>query len=92
MQHCGDQAIEKSILQLAEKIKEITGASSPIEFGPGLEDDPRRRCPDISRAKALLGWEPKVALDEGLKLTVEWFRLRLPGACDRAGSRPPRPH
>jgi dTDP-glucose 4,6-dehydratase len=64
---------EITILELATKIIAITGSKSRIEHGPPLEDDPRRRCPDISKARALLGWEPRVSLDEGLKLTAEWF-------------------
>jgi len=84
---------EITMLELAKRIGAAIGREQVgIEHKPLPQDDPARRCPDIGRAKTLLGWEPKVALDEGLKLTVEWFRLRLPGACDRAGSRPPRPH
>jgi UDP-glucuronate decarboxylase len=58
---------EITILQLAEKIKKLTGSDSDIIFEPPRPNDPRRRCPDISLARELLGWEPLVTLDEGLK-------------------------
>jgi len=66
---------EITILELAEIVKKITGSESPIEFYPLPPDDPKRRCPDISKAKKLLNWEPKVELEEGLKRTVEWFKI-----------------
>jgi nucleoside-diphosphate-sugar epimerase len=50
------------------------GVTAPIVFKPLPVDDPKRRCPDISKAKRLLNWEPKVALEEGLRLTIEYFR------------------
>lgn len=62
------------ILNLARRIKELVGSSSPITFHPLPPDDPKRRCPDISKAKKLLGWEPKVSLEDGLKRTITWFR------------------
>lgn len=65
---------ERSILEFAEVVKELTGASSAIHHLPGRPDDPRKRCPDISRAKKELDWEPKVGLHEGLARTVEFFR------------------
>lgn len=65
---------ERSIRDFAEKIREITGFRSQIVRLPARADDPRRRCPDISRAKSLLRWEPKVSLEEGLKLTLESFK------------------
>jgi UDP-glucuronate decarboxylase len=65
---------ETSILEMAKLIKELTNSSSKITFHPLPEDDPQRRCPDISKAKEILGWEPKVSLEEGLKNTIEWFR------------------
>jgi dTDP-glucose 4,6-dehydratase len=64
---------EISILELAKKIKLLTGSTSEISFVPLPEDDPYRRKPDISRA-IKLGWSPKVELDEGLKYTIEWFQ------------------
>jgi len=68
---------EITILELAELVKRLTGSKSPIEFRPPRPDDPRRRCPDISKAKVLLGWEPKISLEEGLRFTIEWFRRVL---------------
>jgi len=68
---------EITILELAKLIKKLTKSKSPIEFQPPRPDDPRRRCPDISKARRLLGWEPKTSLEEGLKLTIEWFKKVL---------------
>jgi UDP-glucuronate decarboxylase len=66
--------VEISILSLAECVVALTGSSSGIEYRALPADDPVQRCPDITRARALLGWEPEVALDEGLCHTVEYFR------------------
>ena len=66
---------EISILQLAEKIIELTNSKSEIVFKPLPEDDPKVRRPDIAKAKKELDWEPKVGLEEGLKKTIEFFRL-----------------
>ena len=68
---------EMTILELAECIREITGTSAPIEFHSLPTDDPKIRKPDISRARQILNWEPKVPLDEGLRYTIEAFRQRL---------------
>jgi len=65
---------EMTILEFAERIRRLTGTSSPIEFQPLPEDDPRQRRPDISKARRLLGWEPRVPLEEGLRLTIDYFR------------------
>lgn len=65
---------EMTILQFAEHIRRLTGAALPIEFRPLPEDDPKQRKPDISKAKRVLGWEPRVPLEEGLGLTIEYFR------------------
>ena len=65
---------ELTMLQLAEKIIELVGSSSKIAFKPLPEDDPKKRLPDIGKARRELGWEPKVNPDEGLKRTVEWFK------------------
>ncbi|MBI4398172.1 MAG: SDR family oxidoreductase [Candidatus Omnitrophica bacterium] len=64
---------EMTILELAEKIREITGSKSPIIFKELPQDDPKVRRPDISRAGKHLGWEPKVDLDTGLRKTVDYF-------------------
>jgi dTDP-glucose 4,6-dehydratase len=68
---------EVRIIDLANLIINLTGSKSKIEFKPLPEDDPKQRCPDISRAKQLLGWEPKVTLEEGLKITIEYFKRLL---------------
>jgi dTDP-glucose 4,6-dehydratase len=65
---------EMTILEFAEHIRRMTGSASPIEFKPLPEDDPKVRRPDISKARAILGWEPRVPLDEGLRHTIEYFR------------------
>jgi len=65
---------EFTILQLAEIIQKIAGIKTQIEFLPPLEDDPKQRRPDISKAKELLGWEPLVSLEEGLKKTIQYFQ------------------
>ena len=64
---------ELSVRDLIAKVLQMTGSRSRIQKLPLPIDDPTRRRPDISRAKALLGWEPKVDLDHGLKATIEWF-------------------
>jgi dTDP-glucose 4,6-dehydratase len=68
---------EMTILEFAEHICKLTRCSSPIERRPLPEDDPKQRRPDISKAKRLLGWEPLVPLEEGLKHTVEYFRRKV---------------
>ncbi|MFH1137696.1 MAG: UDP-glucuronic acid decarboxylase family protein [Pseudomonadota bacterium] len=62
-----------TMLELAEKIKDLTGSVSDIQFMPLPADDPKQRQPDITLAKTVLGWEPKVELKEGLPLTVDYF-------------------
>ena len=64
---------EFTILELAEKVIEFVGGSNKIVNMPLPMDDPTRRRPDISLAKETLGWEPKIALDEGLRRTIEFF-------------------
>ena len=68
---------EMTLLDLAKRIIRLTGSASEIVFMPLPTDDPRVRQPDIGRARALLGWEPRVDTDEGLRLTVDWFREKL---------------
>jgi dTDP-glucose 4,6-dehydratase len=65
---------ELTILEFAEKIRAMTGSKSAIVFRELPEDDPKQRKPDISKARVLLGWEPKVELEEGLRRTVEYFQ------------------
>jgi dTDP-glucose 4,6-dehydratase len=68
---------EFTVLELAQHVIEVTGSSSGVTFEPLPEDDPRQRRPDISLARSLLGWEPKVPLREGLARTAEWMRHHL---------------
>ena len=68
---------EMSILEFAERIVEITGTSSEIERRPLPVDDPKTRQPDITLAKNVLGWEPHVSFDEGLRRTLDFFRAGL---------------
>lgn len=68
---------EMTVLEFARKIKAITSSSSEIEFKPLPQDDPLQRRPDISKAKRLLGWEPEIGLDDGLRMTIEWFEKNL---------------
>ncbi|WMT72597.1 SDR family oxidoreductase [Bradyrhizobium sp. Ash2021] len=65
---------EFTILELAEKVIRFTNSKAKLIFKPLPQDDPRQRQPDLSRANALLGWQPKVALDDGLKETIAYFR------------------
>src|SRR5262245_12261780 len=70
---------EVTLLDLAKRIVRLSGSRSEIVFRPLPEDDPKVRQPDITRARTLLGWQPQVDTDEGLKLTLAWFRQRLGG-------------
>jgi nucleoside-diphosphate-sugar epimerase len=65
---------ERKITEIATMIKNMVGTSSQIVFEPLPEDDPLMRKPDITKAKQLLQWEPKIPLEEGLKKTIEYFR------------------
>ncbi|MGE5239729.1 MAG: UDP-glucuronic acid decarboxylase family protein [Chloroflexota bacterium] len=69
---------ESTVLELAEMILTLTGSQSKVYFKPLPEDDPRQRKPDISLASALLGWEPRVSLEEGLTRTIEYFERIIP--------------
>jgi len=66
--------IEMTILEFAERIRLMTGSRSKIVYEPLPEDDPKQRRPDISKARTVLGWEPRVALEDGLRDTVEYFQ------------------
>jgi dTDP-glucose 4,6-dehydratase len=65
---------EMTILEFAQHIREMTGAKSEIVFEPLPEDDPKQRRPDITKARTLLGWEPRVPLEQGLRETVAYFK------------------
>jgi dTDP-glucose 4,6-dehydratase len=68
---------EVTLLELAKRIIRLAGSRSEVVFRPLPEDDPKVRQPDIGRARASLGWEPRVDTDEGLRLTLEWFRQKV---------------
>lgn len=68
---------ERSVLELAQVVLEVTGSSSDVVFEPLPVDDPTRRCPDITLARRELGWEPTVALREGLERTITYFEERV---------------
>lgn len=68
---------EHTILEFAEKIIAMTGSKSRISFKPLPQDDPRQRQPDITLAKEKLGWGPKISIDEGLRLTIDYFKRKV---------------
>jgi UDP-glucuronate decarboxylase len=68
---------EVSIYSIAKLVTELAGSKSEIVFRPLPEDDPKRRCPDITKAKGILEWQPYVQLEEGLRKTVEYFRKKI---------------
>jgi dTDP-glucose 4,6-dehydratase len=68
---------ELTIEQIARRIIELTGSRSRIVYKPLPTDDPKVRQPDITRARTLLRWEPKVSLDEGLGKTIDYFRSKV---------------
>jgi len=68
---------EITILEFAERVRSLVGATTPIVFRPLPQDDPKQRCPDITKARRILCWEPKVDLEEGLKRTYESFRQKV---------------
>lgn len=65
--------VEFTILELAEETISLTNSKSKIKFMPAVQDDPQQRCPDISLAKEILNWQPKIELKQGLKQTIEYF-------------------
>jgi len=69
--------IEHTVREIAGMVIELSGSGSELVHEPLPEDDPKRRCPDIARAKEALGWEPRVPVREGLGKTIEWFAQRL---------------
>ncbi|HEV7552126.1 MAG TPA: UDP-glucuronic acid decarboxylase family protein [Candidatus Angelobacter sp.] len=69
--------VEFTILECAHLVLKVTGSSSPIVYEPLPQDDPKQRRPDISKARRLLGWEPKIDLEAGLKLSMEYFKQAI---------------
>jgi dTDP-glucose 4,6-dehydratase len=65
---------EITILQFAERIRVHFANAPKIIFEPLPQDDPKQRCPDITKAKRILGWEPKVNLEDGLRTTLDYFK------------------
>ena len=65
---------EFTILECAQKVLQVTGSQSRIKFMPLPTDDPKQRCPDISKARTVLGWEPRIDLESGLKFSLNYFR------------------
>ena len=68
---------EFTIIECAEAVLEVTGSASELRFEALPQDDPTRRRPDIAKAKSILGWEPKIGLRDGLRLSLEFFRSQL---------------
>src|SRR5512133_3094616 len=68
---------ELTILEFAKAVQRLVGKDVPIVSRPLPEDDPKVRKPDISRAKEILGWEPRIAFDEGMRRTIAWFRAQV---------------
>jgi dTDP-glucose 4,6-dehydratase len=68
---------EFTILECAQRVLAITGSKSKIKYEPLPQDDPKQRCPDITRAKNLLQWEPKIDLETGLRMSLEYFRKAI---------------
>jgi len=75
---------EITVRELAERVVALTGSASTIEYRPLPQDDPTQRCPDITLARRLLGWEPKVPLDEGLRRTIDYFSSLIEGRVENA--------
>jgi dTDP-glucose 4,6-dehydratase len=68
---------EITILEFAERVRTLVGSKEPIVFRPLPQDDPKQRCPDITKARRILKWEPKVNLEDGLKRTYDYFREKV---------------
>ena len=68
---------ERSINNFAQLIRDMVGSDSEIIHKPAVEDDPQRRRPDITTAKKVLGWSPKISFEKGLSKTIEYFRKEI---------------
>jgi dTDP-glucose 4,6-dehydratase len=75
---------EFTILECAQRVLAVTGSKSTIKYEPLPQDDPKQRCPDITKARTLLGWEPKIDLEAGLRLSLNYFRKALQEETARA--------
>jgi dTDP-glucose 4,6-dehydratase len=75
---------EFTILECARKVLAVTGSKSAIKYEPLPQDDPKQRRPDIAKARTLLGWEPKIDLEQGLRLSLDYFRKALQEEAARA--------
>jgi nucleoside-diphosphate-sugar epimerase len=71
---------ERTVLDFAQTVMALAGSTAPPQYHPARVEDPSRRCPDITRIRTELGWEPRVSLEEGLRRTLAWFRTVVPGA------------
>jgi UDP-glucuronate decarboxylase len=69
---------ELTVRQIADLVRELSGSTSALQYRPLPADDPTRRCPDITKARRVLGWEPRVSAAEGIARTIEYFRSILP--------------
>ncbi|MFC3070392.1 UDP-glucuronic acid decarboxylase family protein [Phenylobacterium soli] len=76
--------VERTICDLVDRVLAITGSSSEVVYRPLPIDDPRRRKPDIGKARELLGWSPETTLEQGLKATIAWFEKEAPASADAA--------
>ena len=75
---------EFTMLECAEIVLRVTGSKSRLRFEPLPPDDPKQRRPDITKARTLLGWEPKVSLEEGLNLSLDYFRSAVEATQSKA--------
>jgi dTDP-glucose 4,6-dehydratase len=64
---------EFTVRECAELVLKVTASTSRMEFLPLPQDDPKRRCPDVTQAKEILGWQPRIKLEEGLRLSLPYF-------------------
>jgi dTDP-glucose 4,6-dehydratase len=69
--------VEITILEFAERVRALVGTNAPIVFRPLPQDDPKQRCPDITKARRILNWEPKVNLEKGLRITYDFFKQQV---------------